>query len=123
MHETIVIQETDADVMRALTVALELENFIICPIENCKSDYIDLIDQARPHLVMLDYRLSGDNCIDMCRAIKSRFPYLPVIAMSCNSNIHEHFDKAGFDAYIRKPFDLDLLYLIVHKYINKSEKE
>jgi DNA-binding response OmpR family regulator len=43
--------------------------------------------------------------------------------MSCNSNIHEHFDKAGFDAYIRKPFDLDLLYLIVHKYINKSEKE
>lgn len=117
MRETIVIQETDPDVMDALTVALESEDFIVFPLQSCEDDYLGFIEQARPHLVMLDYRLSGSTSIDMCRKIKEKFPYLPVIAMSCNNNIHEHYDRAGFDAYIRKPFDLDLLYKIVRKFI------
>jgi hypothetical protein len=37
--------------------------------------------------------------------------------VSCNGNIHEEYNKAGFDAYIKKPFDFDLLYHIVRKHI------
>lgn len=119
MHETIVIQETDPDVMAALTIALEIEDFIVFPLGNCESDYIGFIDHLRPHLVMLDYKLAGNICMEMCRNIKEKFPHLPVVAMSCNSNIHEYYDKAGFDGYIKKPFDLDLLYSIVHKYVQR----
>jgi CheY-like chemotaxis protein len=66
---------------------------------------------------MLDYRLSGEQCIQYCRKIKKRYPHLPVLALSCNSNIHEVYSQSGFDGYIEKPFDLDLLYRILRTYI------
>jgi DNA-binding NtrC family response regulator len=68
---------------------------------------------------MLDYKLDGHICIDMCHRIKEKYPHLPVIAMSCNCNIYEEYNKVGFDAYIEKPFDLDRLSYIVRKYIAK----
>jgi DNA-binding response OmpR family regulator len=119
MCEKIVLQETDAAVMETLSLALELEGFVVFPLAADTGDLIDYIDQVRPHIIMLDYKLDGHICIDMCHRIKEKFPHLPVIAMSCNCNIHEEYNKVGFDAYIEKPFDLDRLYHIVRKYIAK----
>ncbi|WP_316812341.1 response regulator transcription factor [Pedobacter heparinus] len=76
-----------------------------------------MIDQCRPHVVMLDYRLNGEDAKQICYRIKSRYPHLPVIALSCNYNIDRLYGEGGFDDYIRKPFDLDLLYRVLRKYI------
>jgi len=117
MREKIVLQETDEAVMEALRLALELEGFVVFPLADDSGDFVDYIERLRPHVIMLDYKLDGHICIVMCQRIKEKFPYLPVIAMSCNSNIHEEYNKVGFDAYLEKPFDLDLLYHIVRKHI------
>lgn len=57
----------------------------------------------------------------MCNQIKAKYPHLPVIALSCNNNIHEVYSKFGFDDYISKPFDLDLLYRVLRKHISAQE--
>jgi hypothetical protein len=44
-----------------------------------------------------------------------------VIALSCNYNIDKLYGENGFDDYIRKSFDLDLLYSILRKYIPGKE--
>jgi hypothetical protein len=44
------------------------------------------------------------------------YPHLPAIAMSCNINI-EVYD---LDDYIAKPFDLDMLYDTLRKYMPKT---
>jgi CheY-like chemotaxis protein len=69
---------------------------------------------------MLDYRLNGDSCIEICQQIKARYPHIPVIAMSCNYNINGVYDQQGFDDYIAKPFDLDVLYATLRKYIPRK---
>lgn len=70
---------------------------------------------------MLDYRLNGEACKEICFKIKSVYTHLPVIALSRNYNIDKLYGENGFDDYIRKPFDLDLLYSILRKYIPGKE--
>ncbi|MFC0513064.1 hypothetical protein ACFFGT_02595 [Mucilaginibacter angelicae] len=40
---------------------------------------------------------------------------------SYNNNIRQEYHKYGFDGYIEKPFDLDLLYRILRKHIPKPK--
>lgn len=115
--EKIIVQETDEDILNILTYALEEEGFQVYPILNFDEYFLDMIESTRPHVVMLDYKLKGDKALGVLRQIKAKYPHLPVIASSCNSNIHEAYDQAGFDDYIPKPFDLDLLYDTLRKHI------
>lgn len=80
---------------------------------------LSIIDQYRPHVVMLDYRLDGNLCLDILKKIKVKYPHLPVIAMSCNCNINEEYCVSGFDDYIQ-PFDLDQLYSTLRMHIPKK---
>lgn len=118
----ILLQDADAGILDMLKVALELENFEVHTILDEKSDFLTWIDRIRPHVVLLDYKLNGEVCREICRKIKEQHPHLPVIALSCNNNIHEMYDKQGFDDYILKPFDLDLLYKVLRKHINAAQQ-
>jgi len=120
--ETIVIQETDKDILEVLYAALELEGFNVYALGETDEDFLEVIDKARPHVVMLDFRLSGEECKQVCREIKKRYPHLPVLALSCNSNINELYSKAGFDGYIQKPFDLAQLYSILRSHIPRQQE-
>lgn len=117
--DTIVVQETDRDVLDVLYTAMEIGGFNVFALSALDDDFLELIDKARPHVVVLDYVLSGEQCIFICREIKRKYPQLPVLALSCNSNIHDLYRKNGFDGYIEKPFDLDKLYEILHRHIPK----
>jgi DNA-binding NtrC family response regulator len=120
--ETIIIQDTDKDILDILTAALELEHFKVFTVMDDETNLLGMIARHRPHVIVLDYRLDGKECIRICREIKVRYPHLPVVAMSCNSNINEVYDRDGFDDYIEKPFDLDYLYEVLRKHIPKHEK-
>jgi DNA-binding response OmpR family regulator len=118
--ETIIVQETDSDVLDILTYALQQGGFNVYPLLNCDDKFLDIIEQTKPHVVMLDFKLRGEECMRVLREIKTKYPHLPVIAASCNSNINEDYDRAGFDDYIPKPFDLESLYLTLRKHIPNS---
>jgi len=117
--ETIIVQDTDKSVLEVLTLALEMENFKVYPLQDCDANFIELIEKSRPHVVMLDFRIDGKKCMDILHTIKTSYPTLPVIAMSCNNNINTLALASGFDDYIEKPFDFDLLYTILRKHIAK----
>jgi DNA-binding response OmpR family regulator len=119
--ETIIIQDTEKDILEILTAALELEHFKVFSVMDNETDLLGMIDKVRPHVVVLDYRLEGKECVRICREIKSRYAHLPVVAMSCNSNIHEVYDQHGFDDYIHKPFDLNHLYEVLRKHAPQAK--
>lgn len=115
--ETIIVQETDSDVLDMLTYALQEGGFNVYPLLTCEEDFMDIIKQTTPHVVVLDFKLKGEEAMRVLQEIRVRYPHLPVIASSCNNNINEEFDRAGFDDYITKPFDLEALYRILRKHI------
>jgi len=117
--ETIIIQDTEKDILDVLTAALEMEHFKVFSVMGYETDLLGMIGRIRPHVVILDYRMDGNDCVRICREIKARYPHLPVVAMSCNSNINEVYNRHGFDDYIEKPFHLDRLYTVLRKHIPK----
>ena len=121
--ETIIIQDTNKDILDLLTIALQLEHFNVFTVMEDETNLPDMIANLRPHVIVLDYRLDGKECIRLCREIKDRYPHLPVVAMSCNSNINQVYDQHGFDDYIPKPFDLDNLYNVLRKHIPRQKKQ
>jgi DNA-binding response OmpR family regulator len=116
----VLVHETDRSVLEVLTLALEDEGFTVMGHLGFDAGFMEAIDRFRPHVVMLDYRLGGEESVRVCETIKQKYPHLPVLALSCNSNINLEYDQKGFDDYIRKPFDLSILYTILRKHINAA---
>ncbi|WP_183567644.1 response regulator [Mucilaginibacter sp. SP1R1] len=119
--ETVIIQDTDQSILDILTIALQMENYQVYSVQDFESNFMDMIKKLKPHVIMLDYKLDGKICVQICHQIKAVYPHLPVIALSCNSNINDEYDGHGFDDYIPKPFDLDNLYAVLRKHIPKQE--
>jgi DNA-binding response OmpR family regulator len=115
--ETIFIQDNDEAVLDVLQLALRAKGFQVFTIQDFKEGFLDTIDRLRPHVVMLDYKLSGQGVMEIFMKIKQKYPHLPIIALSCNYNIREESRRLGFDDYIRKPFDLSVLYEVINKHI------
>jgi DNA-binding response OmpR family regulator len=115
--ETILVQDNDPGVLDVLTECLQMEGFEVYGHQKADEDVLKLIDEHRPHVVVLDYVLDGLQAIELCHLIKAKYPFLPVIALSCNTNIQTAYAKDGFDDYIKKPFDIDILYKILRKHI------
>jgi DNA-binding response OmpR family regulator len=119
--ETIIVQDKDAAILDMLSSALEMEGFEVVSLNTCDEKIIlEQIDKTRPHVIMLDVRLSDQDCINVTKIIKQKYAHLPVLALSCNDNVDKDYDKHGFDGYIKKPFDLDLLYRILRKHLGKK---
>lgn len=111
----VIVQDTDLDLLTILTFLLEDASFEVLAVSHYK-DVASKINSFNPELILLDFRLSGEECTCLCAAIKKDFPYLPVLALSCNYNIHKQYAIYGFDDYISKPFDIEHLLAVMRKY-------
>ena len=78
---------------------------------------LDMIDQRRPSLVLLDVWLHGSpmDGLEVLDAIKQREPELPVIIFSGHGNIDTAVSAIGRGAmdFIEKPFEAERLLLLV----------
>jgi len=114
---TIVLQDTDQDILYVLGFALRQEGYIVHTTSSLDEHILELIAEAKPHVVILDYRMNGENAIRACHLIPTLYPNLPVIATSCNTNILKDYHAGGFDDYLDKPFDLNALDGLIRKHI------
>jgi DNA-binding response OmpR family regulator len=78
---------------------------------------LDAIDELKPDLILLDYRLrgfSGDDAYRLIRA-EERFACVPVIVVTGDASAQAKLaDKAtGIDGYVAKPFNVNTLAGIV----------
>lgn len=116
----VIVQDLDCGLLETLTIILEEASYEVMAVTQYK-DVLSEIVKFSPDLVLLDFRLSGTESAGICRQIKKQIPLLPVIALSCNLNIHNEYIMAGFDDFISKPFDIDHFFMLVEKYtINYS---
>jgi len=112
----VLLQDSDNDLLETITIILQEEKYSVLPVLQYK-DVATQIYSFHPHLVLLDFRFYGEECIGLCHRLKKDFPLLPIIAMSCNDNIKNDYNQAGFDDFISKPFDIDYLFATLQKYL------
>lgn len=89
------------------------------------SDAIELVEKARPDVVLLDYVMPGMNGFDALSVIKKRFPDVSVVILTGRGSeeIAVELMKAGASDYILKPFLSHDLLDRVHRVLKLREAE
>jgi DNA-binding response OmpR family regulator len=107
MLKRILVLDDNKDILEIVTEALSYEQFEVKSVNESKQ-VMPLIGEFQPDLVILDYRVAGENGGEICRQIKShpKFYEIPVIIFSAYISHKDDVMAYGCDAVINKPFDL-----------------
>ncbi|HEY4690656.1 MAG TPA: response regulator transcription factor [Anaerolineae bacterium] len=103
--QRILIVEDDPAIAAFVQTALEREGFMAQVISDGLSA-LKQIEDAPPDLILLDLMLPGLDGLQVCRAIRQRPVYVPIIMLTAKG---DDVDKIvgleiGADDYITKPF-------------------
>lgn len=115
----IIVQDTDATIRELLTVCLHIEGINVLAVKY-SHDVVNYVEYFKPDQVIIDLK-NPKGAVDTCRAVKSKYPQLPVIALSCNKRIMEKYQQLSFDDYITKPFKLNTLLSTLAKHDKSSQ--
>ncbi|MBE9584178.1 response regulator [Mucilaginibacter sp. JRF] len=103
----ILVLDDNEDILEIVQETLSYEQFEVKSTAEGE-EVLPLIQDFKPHLVILDYRVSGMNGGEICKQIKAHPDYndIPVIIFSAYINSNGELNAYGCDAVINKPFDL-----------------
>ncbi|WP_114790947.1 DNA-binding response regulator [Niabella yanshanensis] len=111
MTETILIIDDEQDVLDFLSHILGYTYKIFTAPEAGKAQ--QLLDEEIIHLIISDVMMPGMNGFELCQLIKSNIAYshIPIILLTSKNTHQAHIEglQVGADAYIQKPFSVDLL--------------
>ncbi len=83
------------------------------------------LEDARPHLILMDIALPGQSGEDLTRRIKANLAWvdIPIIALTAAamSGDRERILKSGCDDYLSKPIDIKILIERVETHLRRSE--
>ncbi|GAA4769023.1 sigma-54-dependent transcriptional regulator [Novosphingobium ginsenosidimutans] len=112
----ILIVDDERDIRDLVAGVLSDEGYE-CRTAGDSNSALEMIDQRRPSLVLLDVWLHGSpmDGLEVLDAIKAREPELPVIIFSGHGNIDTAVSAIGRGAmdFIEKPFEAERLLLLV----------
>lgn len=122
MPKRILILDNNEDLLHIVNEILSYEKF---EVHNTSTthDILEIAQGFDPHLIILDYQLSGSNGGDICDQLKhdARLSHIPVMMFSAYVTRDANHPYAhGCDAVIAKPFDLNELVDKVNTLISKN---
>lgn len=88
-------------------------------------EFIASMDKPLPDLYLLDVMLPDGNGLEICRYIKenSNTKHIPVIIMSAHSNEYEVKKESDANAFISKPFDLNVLAASIEQQLSSGNSK
>jgi DNA-binding NtrC family response regulator len=115
--KTILIFDSEPSFIELLTVIFEESDYQI-ESSDSSQNIIRQINHHKPHVIIIDTWMSGNNAIQLTRLIRQDL-YLnamPVILMGTHYNLSIQAQKASADDFIPKPFNIEELEQKILKY-------
>lgn len=118
MAKHILIIEDDEDILQVLETVLVHNDFTVKGLHRT-DDIIGSVEETKPDLVLTDFLLSGTNGGKICQLIKNNKDtcHIPVILISAYPELAISLGNFGFDAFIPKPFDINVLVNKINEFI------
>ena len=104
-----------------LGAALRFEGFEVDTAAT-GGDAINLVEQNRHDLMLLDIMLPDVNGTEVCRRLRAQGLRTPVLFLTARDATEDKVDglTAGGDDYVTKPFSLDELVARIHAVLRRS---
>ena len=123
MQKRILLVEDEEHLIDAIKLNLELEEYTVKIAEDGKKA-IDLWENQRFDLILLDIMLPNVDGLTVCETIRLKDSEIPILILSAKGSSTDRIQglKAGADDYLLKPFNLEELLLRIQILIKKGEK-
>ncbi len=119
MDNRILVLDDDPGILQALDLSLTYCGFQVRPILS-GDNVFRMIDDFEPNLIIIDYILRGKNGSEICKELKNdpRKKDIPVIMLSAHPEAATRDSEFCCDAFMSKPFDLNVLVSEIRTFIN-----
>ncbi|MDH5766896.1 MAG: response regulator [Gammaproteobacteria bacterium] len=88
-------------------------------------DGLSILDEVLPDLILLDINLPGISGIELLKQLKTnvKTKHIPVLAMTASVMLQDIEDgfSSGFDDYLTKPVDLEILSATILDHLGIDE--
>ncbi len=117
---TVLVVEDEESFVEALVVGLKREGFLV-RVARDGVEGVEMFDQIRPDLILLDVWLPRMSGIDVCREIRSR-SRVPIIMVTAKSSEIDTVVglEVGADDYVTKPYRLRELVARMRAVLRRS---
>lgn len=119
MDNRILVLDDDPGILQALDLSLTYSGFQVRPMLS-GDNVFRMIDDFEPNLIIIDYLLSGKTGGEICQDLKNdpSKKDIPVIMLSAYPEAAQKNSEYGCDAFMAKPFDLNVLVSEIKSFIN-----
>lgn len=104
--QRILVVDDDEDLLSLITMRLRGAGY---QVESTLSSEaaLGMIEASRPHLLITDMRMDGMDGMALFKAVRAKFPALPVIILTAHGSIPDAINatKQGVFSYLTKPFN------------------
>jgi PleD family two-component response regulator len=117
--------EDEADIAEFLRAYFRASGYDLIHLDPSTPEaVVDAIDEHKPDVVLLDYRLRGFSGHDAYRLIRERerFSFLPVIIVTgdVHARAKTRDTASGLDGFVNKPFNVNTLAQVVAERVDAA---
>lgn len=114
--KTILVADDDEAIVEAMQMLLEDDGYNVITTLNGKE--VKMLCGKKPDMIFLDIWMSGIDGKTICKDLKKDpvTSHIPIVMFSANRDTEEISLECGADDFILKPFEIDDLLALAHKY-------
>lgn len=118
----ILVVDDDQDFRWIMSNALRGAEYEVIQAQDGK-EAMSLLEKDIPDLVLLDYRMPGQNGLDVAREMKERIPAVPIIIITAYAEVASAVEamKMGVYDYITKPVNENDLLFTIKRALEKQD--
>jgi DNA-binding response OmpR family regulator len=122
-RKTILVIEDEPHIALGLKDALEFEGFRVVAAPNGKAGK-ELAQREHPDAILLDLMLPDVNGYDVCKAVRERDQFVPIIMLTAKSQEADKIRglEAGADDYVTKPFSVGELVARIRAIFRRARR-
>ena len=107
----ILIIDDETGIVEEVKGYFEEEGFEVHTADTGK-DGLRILEQERPHLVLLDMKLPDMSGLQILKAAKTQYPEMKVIVNTgyVDQQAIDEAERLGRDCFLQKPFNLERLH-------------
>ncbi|MHA4895218.1 response regulator [Pedobacter sp. PWIIR3] len=119
----ICLHEPDAAIFEIVTLTMQEEGYQIRPLlQPDHPKFIFELNKFCPELVIMDFYRDLNASIAWCKSVRSVVAGICIVAFSCNNDIDQTYRSMGFDAYLKKPFDISQMTGLVQRCVARKQQ-
>ncbi|HRN86008.1 MAG TPA: response regulator [Candidatus Dojkabacteria bacterium] len=101
----VLVCEDDPGIQDLMEIMLEDMDFEVMKCDNQES-VKELMSTEKVDIVIMDYWLSDGKADDVIIETKKKYPEVPILVVSADTNLDEVVKKLEVNDYLKKPFDI-----------------